>query len=247
MKKLYAYCRVSTERQSLTRQYNNIVAANDGAYKGAIFVYEKYTGSTLDRPEWIKLHKKIKSGDTIVFDSVSRLSRDADEGAELYAELYSKGVTLVFLNEPYCNTDTYKAALAQAVPMTGTAVDCILRGINEYLIELAKNQIRIAFEQAQKEREDICKRVKGGMAAKKQAAAEQGEDLHYGRSKGDTVPTKKSVIAKEIILRDSKDFNGSNNDVAVMGTISIKIGNIIARNTYYKYKRELAQEIRDNA
>lgn len=34
--------------------------------------------------------------------------------------------------------------------MTGTNVDFILKGINEYLMALAKEQIKLAFEQSEK-------------------------------------------------------------------------------------------------
>ncbi len=51
----------------------------------------------MDRPEWMKLLKRIEPGDVIVFDSVSRMSRNADEGIETYFELYEKGVQLIFL------------------------------------------------------------------------------------------------------------------------------------------------------
>ena len=235
--KLYAYCRVSTERQSMARQIENITEAEGGKYKGAAFYSDKYTGATMARPEWQKLYKRVKAGDTIVFDSVSRMSRDAAEGAAVYEELYERGVNLVFLNEPYCNTDTYKNAAAQSVPMTGTAVDCILEGVNKYLMTLAKDQIRIAFEQAEKERKDIGKRVSDGMRAKQIEAAKRGESVEYGRKDGATVQTKKSAAAKEIIRKHSKDFGGTLNDADVMKLCGI------ARNSYYKYKRELAAQI----
>ena len=34
----------------------------------------------------------------MVFDSVSRMSRNAEEGFALYEDLYHKGIRLVFLN-----------------------------------------------------------------------------------------------------------------------------------------------------
>ena len=94
--KLYAYVRVSTRQQSLKRQIENIMSANGGAYAGATFFSDKFTGSTLDRPEWNRLYKRLQPGDTVVFDSVSRLSRDAEDGAALYEELYQKGINLVY-------------------------------------------------------------------------------------------------------------------------------------------------------
>lgn len=68
---------------------------------------------------------KIKPGDTIVFDSVSRISRNAEEGFELYQELYKKGVNLVFLKESYINNETYQKALNFNIELTGTKVDII--------------------------------------------------------------------------------------------------------------------------
>ncbi len=47
---------------------------------------------------------------------------------------------------------TYKAALHNGIPLTGTNVDYILEGVNKYLMSLAKEQIRLAFLQSQKEK-----------------------------------------------------------------------------------------------
>lgn len=52
--------------------------------------------------------KQIHSGDTIVFDSVSRMSRNADEGFKDYKTLYESGISLVFLNEPLINTSIFE-------------------------------------------------------------------------------------------------------------------------------------------
>ena len=235
--KLYAYCRVSTERQSLKRQIENIKSANERAYQGALFYSDKYTGSTLDRPEWNKLYKRLKKGDTVVFDSVSRLSRDAESGAALYQELYDKGINLIFLNEPHCNTECYRQAAAANIPPTGNKIaDIYVKATNEVLMLLARRQIAIAFEQAEKERLDLCKRVKDGMRAAKAVAAERGIEITYGLPKGTKLTTKKSLAAKEVIRKHSKDFNGTLNDQDVIKLASV------SRNTYYKYKAELRAE-----
>ena len=81
---------------------------------------------------------KLSPGETIIFDSVSRMSRDAEEGFQLYEQLYRNGINLVFLKEPHINTATYKNAMEQQISLTGGMVDSILKGINEYLIQLAK-------------------------------------------------------------------------------------------------------------
>lgn len=93
----YGYCRISTKQQSIERQIRNILTT----YPNAHIMQEAYTGTKMDRPEWQKLMKRIKAGDTIVFDSVSRMSRNADEGIKTYFELMDKGVSLVFIKEGY--------------------------------------------------------------------------------------------------------------------------------------------------
>lgn len=222
----YGYCRISTKQQSIDRQIRNI----KNEYSTAVIVTEAYSGTTINRPEWNKLYKKAKAGDTIVFDSVSRMSRNADEGFALYEELYNKGIELVFLKEPHINTATYKKALQNNVSMTGTNVDYILEGVNKYLMALAKEQIRIAFEQSEKEVEDLHQRTREGIAT----ARLNGKQI--GQKQGAKLITKKSIEAKEQIKKHSKDFNGTLSDADCMKLIGL------ARNTYYKYKREMKAE-----
>lgn len=226
--KVYGYCRISTNKQSIERQHRNIL----GVYPSAIIVDEVFTGTKiLGRKEFKKLLSKVKTGDTIIFDSVSRMSRDAEEGYKLYEELYNKRIELVFLKEPHINTATYKKALTNNIPMTGTNVDFILEGVNKYLLSLAKEQIRLAFEQAEKEVKDLQQRTKEGI----ETARLEGKQI--GQKKGTKLVTKKSIQAKEQIQKYSKDFNGTLKDVEVMKLIGL------ARNTYYKYKKELVKEL----
>ena len=219
----YGYCRVSTMKQSIERQIRNIKEK----YPDAVIVTDEYTGTTLDRPGWMKLYKKLTEGDIVVFDSVSRMSRDAEEGFDIYQDLYNRGVSLIFLKEPLINTDTYKAALSSGVPLTGTNVDYILKGINQYLMSLAKEQIRLAFEQAQKEVEDLHQRTKEGIETARLAGKQ------IGQKPGIKLTTKKSIEAKKIIEKRSKSFRGDLSDAEVMKLTGL------SRNTYYKYKREL--------
>ena len=103
----YGYCRISTKKQNIERQERNIKET----YPEALIRKEVYTGTKSDRKEWSKLLKALKPADTVVFDSVSRMSRNAEEGFETYERLYNAGVNLVFLKEPHINTDTYKQAM----------------------------------------------------------------------------------------------------------------------------------------
>ena len=221
---VYGYCRISTMKQSIERQIANIKSA----YPAAVIITETFTGTKMDRPKWSSLVKSLKAGDTVVFDEVSRMSRNAEEGFSVYQDLYNKGVNLVFLKESTLNTANFDAAKSQ-IAMTGTDVDCILKGINEYLMILAKNQIKAAFGTAQHEVDFLHQRTSEGVRRA------QAEGKQVGRAEGAKVETKKAQEQKQVILKHSKDFGGSLGDQDCMKLTGL------ARNTYYKYKRELKE------
>ena len=224
----YGYCRISKPKQSIERQIRNIKAV----YPDAVIVEEVFTRTRMDRKEWPKLVEKVVAGDEIVFDSVSRMSGNAEDGFAAYEELFNRGVSLVFLKEPHINTETYKKALENNVALTGSSVDIdlILEGVNKYLMELAKEQIRLAFEQSEKEVEDLHQRTREGI----ETAKLNGK--MPGRRPDVKVVTKKSVEAKALILKHSQDFNGTLCDLDVIRLTRL------SRNTYYKYKRELRED-----
>ena len=223
----YGYARISTKKQNIERQIRNIKKE----YPTAVILQDEYTGTTLARPSWDKLMKVVKEGDIIIFDSVSRMSRNAEEGFAVYENLFNKKIELVFLKEPQINTQTYKKAIQSSVPMTGTAVDYILEGVNKYLLELAKEQIRLAFEQAEKEVEDLHQRTREGIVT----ARLNGKQI--GGRTGVKLTTKKSIEAKDIIRTHSKDFGGTLSD-----SECIRLAGI-SRNSYYKYKAEMQCQI----
>ena len=108
MTKIYGYCRISTPKQNIERQVRNILKE----FPSAIIIEETFSGyKSQGRRELEKIINNIQAGDTIIFDSVSRMTRNSYEGFKLYEELYNKGINLVFLKEPYINTDTYRKIL----------------------------------------------------------------------------------------------------------------------------------------
>lgn len=224
--KIYGYARISTAKQSIDRQIRNILSE----YPDAIIVKEVFTGTKFQgRKEFEKLLNVVKADDCIVFDSVSRFSRDADEGFELYELLFDRGITLIFLKEPHINTDTYKKAMANQIGMTGDKVDFILQGINHYLMELAKEQIRIAFEQSEKEVKDLRQRTKEGI----ETARLNGKQI--GRQTGKIYKSKRAEKAKEEIKKYNKTFGGPLNDKDTMLIVGV------SRRSFYKYKKELIE------
>ena len=225
---IYGYARISRPTQNIERQIRNITEYEPKAK----IITEAYTGTTQERPEWCRLLKRLKPDDTIIFDSVSRMSRNAEEGIEEYERLYNEGINLVFLKEHQIDTQTYRSAIHQQIEMTGNEIaDEFIKAINNVLMILARKQIYLSFEQAQKEVDDLHKRTSEGI----KTAKLRGKQV--GRPAGASIVSQKSVTAKQIILQHSKDFGGTLNDPEV-----IKLIGNISRNTYYKYKKELKEE-----
>ena len=223
---IYGYARISRKQQSIERQIRNIKKE----FPDAFILQEAYTGTRMDRREWQKLLKKVNAGDTIVFDSVSRMSRNADEGVKTYFDLYEKGVQLVFMKEHYIDTAVYSENMKDKIELQGTDEDEIFKGLNNYFRKLAEKQIRIAFEQAQKEVDDLRQRTREGI----ETARLNGKQI--GQRPGNKLDIKKKEPAMKMIYRYSKDFSGNLSDKECIKLIGI------SRNTYYKYKKELREE-----
>ena len=186
---------------------------------------------------WTQLLKKIKPGDRIIFDSVSRFARTAKEGFDEYKKLFESGVDLVFINEPLINTSVFattrKNLLTISVSTGNEAVDTFFKGnidlINNFLMALAEEQIKTAFDQAEKEVMDLHSRISQGL----REAKKNGSQI--GLPKGTTLTTKKSINCKSIIQKFSKDFCGSLDDPDVIKLCGC------SRNSYYKYKKEIKE------
>lgn len=232
---IYGIVRISTQKQNMLRQIRNIKAA----YPTAIIIKEVYTGTKLKgRKDFEQVINRAKPDDIFVFDSVSRMCRNADEGCELYEQLFYRGINLVFLQEPHINTDVFKQALNNQIQLriktgnqaTDELMNTIIEALNRFTLVLAAQQIRIAFEQAEKEVEDLHQRTREGI----ETARLSGKQI--GQKEGITLHVKKKEPMKKQIRALSKSFDGSNTDIEVMKITGL------SKNTYYKYKKELLQE-----
>ncbi len=74
--KIYGYARVSAKDQREARQ---VRALNEyGVPHQNIFV-DKQSGKDFDRPAWLLMMKRIRSGDLLVVSSIDRLGRNYEE------------------------------------------------------------------------------------------------------------------------------------------------------------------------
>lgn len=229
----YGYARVSTSTQRIDRQIKNI----ERFVPDAKIYKEHFTGTKIDRPEWNKLIKRIRPGDTIVFDEVSRMSRNAAEGFSLYKELFEQNISLVFLKEPHINTESYRSAMSLAFPAVQTGdeatqelLEGVLDAIHRFTMAKVEQDIFGAFDRAQKEVDFLHQRTKEGI----EVAKENGKRI--GLPKGSKLVTAKSIKAKEVIRKHCVTFGGALCDKDCAKLVGV------SRNTYFKYKKEMLEE-----
>lgn len=232
------YARVSTPKQKLERQISNL----RNAYPDIIIISEVYTGSTDNRPKWKKLMRQCRLGqvDKLVFDEVSRFSRNAEEAIVEYKELYNLGIELEFLKEPHINSAIYRQASERKIDIdteqmeeeTANLINTVISGLNDYLLAVAEKQIFLAFNHAQQERELLSKRTSEGLKA---AALLRGVKL--GRQKGSKIITKKQKRAKRIIRKYYKIFDNGFLNAKETYTLAQ-----ITKSTFYRYLEQMREE-----
>lgn len=91
------YARVSTTKQSLERQLDDLAKA--GLPEERIYV-DKRTGATVDRPGLTTLLQYARPGDTIVTHTLDRLGRNLREVLNLVHELNEKNIGVRTLADP---------------------------------------------------------------------------------------------------------------------------------------------------
>ena len=257
---VYGYCRVSTIQQNIERQVTEIQTR----YPDAIILKEEFTGKTMDRPIWDSLYKKLKQGDLVVFDEVSRMSRNAEEGYQTYMELYQMGIDLVFLKDAHINTESYRKATESSIGNIKTGkksadkfINAVIEAINDFMTEKVQDDIRLAFEKSEEELQRRSEREKGGINERKKRNKElevlYGKDAvnhkeykQIGRSEGDSLNIKKQKPITDLIRKYSKDFDGTNNDKEVLSilkdlTIEIPIQKRSGKVEYRKISAKLSR------
>ena len=231
---VYGYCSISTKRQSIERQKRNIKSA----FPEAVIVEEAYAGIAVNRPEWEKLLRKLDTKDVIIFDSVSRMSRNAAEAFALYKELVHRNIKLVFLNERHIDTESYREAMDGVACLSVSAGDKttnnllkgVMSAVDQFIMNKIEQDIYQAFEQYEKLIRNRSQRTSEGI----ETARSNGKQI--GTVKGAVHETRKSKAVKPLIIKFSKDFEGALSDKECMKLIGL------SNNTYYKYKRELKRD-----
>ena len=170
----YCYMRISTKeekgKQKFTRQEgalvkwckeNNVEISERKIYK------DDASGKNFERPAWRELEQDVKPGDTIVFKDICRFTRECENGLKKYMALMSNGVNLVFIDNYTLSTDYIKA-----LSNVNDAQDRVLSLTMDFIVKLL---LTVELDRAEKERENIVKRIKDGI---------QASSKESGRKKG---------------------------------------------------------------
>lgn len=235
------YARVSTHTQKLDRQIRNLKEA----YPDIVIIAEVFTGKTDNRPKWNKLLRQCRAGvvDRLVFDEVSRFSRNAEEAIKEYKELYELGIELEFLKEPHINSSIYRQSSERKIDIdtakmdaeTANLINTVVGGLNDYLMAVAEKQIYLAFEHAQKEREFLSQRTSEGLKQAKLMGSK------VGRQPGQKVETRKAKRAKRYIRSNYKLFGGCLTATECMRILQL------SKSTFYRYLAQIKEDCHFNA
>lgn len=146
----YCYARVSTKEQHLDRQISQFKP-----FETYILVSDKESGKDFNRPNYQKMRKKLKYGDTLIVLSLDRLGRNYDLIKKEWQYLTSKGVKIKIIDMPIIDT---------------TSNDLTSKLISDIVIQLLSYV-------AETERAFIKKRQKEGIAIAK------AKGVKFGRPK----------------------------------------------------------------
>ena len=167
----YSYKRISTdsERQNFNRQIKSLekYATENGIEYLLDFTEERSAKSFDDRPQFKKLDKLLRAGDTVVFKDLSRFTREAENGYKKYMEWLDRNINIIFIDNPTISSDYIrnmtKIAQEQDI-VTKTAMESVIKLL--LIVEL---------DRAEQQRRYISKAIKDGIAA---------SDKKSGRKKG---------------------------------------------------------------
>lgn len=161
---MYGYVRVSSKDQNEERQ---IVALQEFGIDLKQIYLDKQSGKDFERPQYQKLMKKIKAGDTLVIKSIDRLGRNYDEILMQWRMITKqKRAAIVVLDMPLLDT-------RQSRDLTGTLIADIVLQLLSYV--------------AQTEREFIRQRQQEGIAVAK------ARGVRFGRAPMERPPEYESL------------------------------------------------------
>ena len=165
--RIYGYVRVSSQEQNEDRQL--IAMAESGVARGNIFI-DKQSGKDFERPNYKRLMKRLRPGDTLIIKSIDRLGRNYEEIQNQWRIITKeKKVDIVVIDMPLLDTRRDKNLL-------GTFISDLVLQLLSFISENERTTIR------QRQAEGIA-------AAKKRG-------VRFGRPTKEAPPDFDELIAK---------------------------------------------------
>ena len=131
--KVYGYVRVSSQEQNEDRQL--IAMAEAGVERANIFI-DKQSGKDFDRPNYKRLIKRLRPGDTLFIKSIDRLGRNYEEIQNQWRIITKdKDVDMVVIDMPLLNTRINKNLL-------GTFISDLVLQLLSFISENERTTIR---------------------------------------------------------------------------------------------------------
>lgn len=129
----YGYIRVSTKEQNEDRQL--VAMEQYGIASGQIYL-DKQSGKDFNRPQYKRLLRRLRCGDTLVIKSIDRLGRNYQEIIEQWRIITrEKEAALVVLDMPLLDT-------RQRRDLTGTLIADIVLQLLSYVAQTEREMIR---------------------------------------------------------------------------------------------------------
>lgn len=187
MQMLYGYVRVSSKDQNEERQL--IALSEYGINKSAIFI-DKQSGKDFNRPQYKRMLRKLKEGDTMVVKSIDRLGRNYEEILEQWRLITKqKHAGIVVLDMPLLDTSRDR-------DLTGTLIADIVLQLLSYVSQTEREMIKqrqaegiaaakargVRFGRMPKEKPDDFEEIKLAWLSKEISAREAGRRLGVSHS-----------------------------------------------------------------
>ena len=170
--------------------------------------------------------KSFKDGDKVVTTKIRNLELPGSSASDTYQMIFNTGADIIILDSPALSSEIFKKTLIQKT--RGTSVketELIIAAVTEIL----NLQIEAELNKKENETIPIPKDKLQEIRPKKISDREKKNQK--------IVVTKKEVESKKFIRDNLIDFGGTMTNNEIMDALHL------ARNSYYKYKKKVSEEM----
>lgn len=157
---IYAYMRVSTDKQCTDRQQ---LLIKEYCNKNKIVLDSEFediiSGKTYNRPQYNKLKESLKSGDTVIIASIDRLGRNWDQNKAEYKWFLENNINLKLCDYPILDIDVNENN--KEIDLSNKLIKSMMIDVLCYGAEMERKKISLRTTdslRAKKERGEILGR-----------------------------------------------------------------------------------------